>query len=354
MIKVIVVLLVVGVVGVVGVVALGIFVSVGVSAAGGGTGARYGGAPDAPANRKVAGVAATESGAATGRLSPEEVAFLVVLGLIAVAVAVISLAYLLVDGVWLPLLMWAMIFVLMRERARNRARRQAAETARALKQQKVLLVRRRSDEFGKDGVELLDKAERAIRRIVSSEAAREGWLGELDFRPDLSLIRTNLRSLRLLRAAMTDLSMLPHRNSDDIRTLQDAERVVAERNKSIRERVDMLGKCAREAEQIDRTLREEREQARVAARRDDALSRLHGMLYGVQAAPLGTASDAADAVTARVSAFRELKGHITEQRQHQGDDAMADGGKPAALPADKPAAAGMWQGIVRWVSDCWP
>ncbi|MFZ0833690.1 MAG: hypothetical protein WAM92_11500 [Mycobacterium sp.] len=48
---------------------------------------------------------------------------------------------------------------------------------------------------------------------------------------------------------------------------------------------------------------------------DEARSRLSAELYGVAATPSPPVSNAADAVTARVAAFRELKGLIDEQRR---------------------------------------
>ena len=67
-----------------------------------------------------------------------------------------------------------------------------------------------------------------------------------------------------------------------------------------------------------RSLRDEEEQARITERRDDVRSRLSAMLYGVEVSAESQPSESADAVKARVDAFRELKGMIDEQRLEDG------------------------------------
>jgi hypothetical protein len=80
-------------------------------------------------------------------------------------------------------------------------------------------------------------------------------------------------------------------------------------------RVQVLNDCARKSQQVDRTLIEEERQRRQPAQRDDARSRLAAELYGVEAMPAASASDATDAVSAHVAAFHELQGIIDGQRQ---------------------------------------
>lgn len=95
--------------------------------------------------------------------------------------------------------------------------------------------------------------------------------------------------------------------------VRDAERAVKQLRGDVTRRVQILNDCARQAGQVDRTLADEREQARRAGLCDEVRHRLSAELYGVEATPSDPVSDAADAVTARVAGFREMKGVIDEQ-----------------------------------------
>ena len=236
---------------------------------------------------------------------------LVVLGMLAVGVAV-ALGFGAGDA-WplLPIAIWIAIYLALREWARTRPQRERA------KAQQMQAKRRRVDEFGADGVELMDRADAAVRRIMSSEAATQGWLGELDFTGDVSMIADTLRKVTALRTAAAEWAAIPNATADDDRMLRDAQRAAAKLETAAAERVKVLHDCSLQAEQVDQTLHQQREQAAITQQRDDVRSRLDAMINGVERTPGGPSSDSTDAVKARVAAFLELKGIIEEQRRNQ-------------------------------------
>jgi hypothetical protein len=79
--------------------------------------------------------------------------------------------------------------------------------------------------------------------------------------------------------------------------------------------VELIVKCANEAKLIDKSLRIERDDARVAEHRAELHGKLSAMLYGIEATPDSTPTDSAvDAVMARVQAYREIKSQIERAR----------------------------------------
>lgn len=81
------------------------------------------------------------------------------------------------------------------------------------------------------------------------------------------------------------------------------------------ERVKLIEKCAAEAEAVDESLRKERADARTAEQRARLHAKLSSMLYGIQATPdTGPLDSTADAVIARVEAYREIKHQIQQSR----------------------------------------
>ena len=65
---------------------------------------------------------------------------------------------------------------------------------------------------------------------------------------------------------------------------------------------------------FDESLRREREEVRLAEKREELHGELAAMLYGVEAAGAAQAESAAEAVMARVQAYREIKGQIERAR----------------------------------------
>jgi hypothetical protein len=57
---------------------------------------------------------------------------------------------------------------------------------------------------------------------MGSEAARTGWLGDVDFTADLQGIMDNFRQAHVLRKVAYALSMLESPGADDRRILADA------------------------------------------------------------------------------------------------------------------------------------
>lgn len=111
------------------------------------------------------------------------------------------------------------------------------------------------------------------------------------------------------------LSALDKPSVEDRTILADAKTTAANLEHAAIDRVDLIGKCAKEAQLIDKSLRTEREDARVAEQRAELYAKLSAMLYGIEATPETTPQDSAvDAVMARVQAYREIKSEIQQAR----------------------------------------
>lgn len=230
-------------------------------------------------------------------------------------------------GVWaVPVGMWVVLLIVLRHSAplapvpetpSERKARVAAERKHADEQRKAL-ERKRINALGKDGVKLMERATAAIKAVKQTEAARGGWLGEpadLDFSAEVTAIKDALRQARRIEKLVAESKALPSPTEDDTTMMRDGECTIKQLRGDALRRVEALDDCVHQARQIDRSLAAEREQARVDARRDETRGQLAAELYGAEAASAGAAWDAADSVTARVAAFRELKGLVDEPRQ---------------------------------------
>jgi len=170
------------------------------------------------------------------------------------------------------------------------------------------------EEFGADGVELLDGAQAAIDRIEQSEAAIGGWLGnDLDFAGDLTAIRENCRATVELNGLIAELNALAEPDSDDLAMLEDARTKARQLHLQSRQRVDDLRLCADKAEEIDRSLRDDRARAALAEKRDDVRSRMAAKLYDIDVAPSQTPSSSVDKITALAAAYAEIRGKVDRE-----------------------------------------
>ena len=168
---------------------------------------------------------------------------------------------------------------------------------------------RLAEEFGVDGVAMLDGAQAAIARIERSEAATGGWLGnDLDFTSDLTAIRENCRATIELNGLIKELSDLADPGSDDRAMLDDARTKARQLDARSRQRVSDLRMCADKAEEIDQSLRDDRARTQLAEKRDDVRSRMAAKLYGIEAAPSEAPSSSVDKITAIAAAYQEIRG----------------------------------------------
>jgi hypothetical protein len=81
-----------------------------------------------------------------------------------------------------------------------------------------------------------------VQRIVSTEAAREGWLGDVDFTPDIEEIEANLLKASALRRKSDELSALPKPNDDDRKIIAEAKTTISQLERKTKERVELLEK----------------------------------------------------------------------------------------------------------------
>ncbi|MCG7610753.1 MULTISPECIES: hypothetical protein [Mycobacterium] len=197
-----------------------------------------------------------------------------------------------------------------RERAQQAARAAAAKREREERVRKE--KRRRIDTLGKDNAARLESALSAVRQVTASEAARAGWLGDVDFSADIKGITDNFEKAHALGAVTGKLSALDKPSAEDRKILAEAKSTIANLERAAIERVELVGKCAKEAQLIDKSLRTEREDARVADQRAELHAKLSAMLYGIEATPETMQQDSAvDAVMARVQAYRDIKNRLT-------------------------------------------
>lgn len=191
--------------------------------------------------------------------------------------------------------------------------RAGAPTMRELSPQETEHARL-AEEFGGDGVAMLDGAQAAIDRIERSEAATGGWLGnDLDFTSDLTAIRENCRATIELNGLIKELSDLADPGSDDRAMLDDARTKARQLDARSRQRVSDLRMCADKAEEIDQSLRDDRARAQLAEKRDDVRSRMAAKLYGIDAAPSETPSSSVDKITALAAAYAEIRGKVDRE-----------------------------------------
>ncbi|MDZ7883203.1 MAG: hypothetical protein U5N53_09940 [Mycobacterium sp.] len=200
-----------------------------------------------------------------------------------------------------------------RERAERAARAAAAKREREDKNRRE--VQRRIDTLGNANASLVEAALHSVKQVAASEAARAGWLGDVDFTADIAWINRSFAKAHALRGVTGKLSALNKPSADDRSILAEAEGTIAELEGAAKERVELIGRCAVEARHIDESLRTEREDAKVAEQRAELHGTLSAMLYGIEAAPDTTPTNSAvDGVMARVQAYREIKQQIDQAR----------------------------------------
>lgn len=205
----------------------------------------------------------------------------------------------------------------------QRDRAQQAAAAANAKHQREERVRkekqRRIDTLGKQNATLVESALSAVKQVAASEAARAGWLGDVDFSTDIKGITDNFEKAYALRGVIGKLSALDKPSAEDRKILAEAKTTAANLEVVAIERVELIGKCAKETQLIDKSLRTEREDARVAEQRAELHAKLSAVLYGIEATPETTQQDSAvDAVMARVQAYREIKSQIQQARDGDG------------------------------------
>ena len=204
--------------------------------------------------------------------------------------------------------------------AAERARIQQIAHEAAVRRERLEQARRerqhRIDTLGADNAALLESAMSDVTRVSRSEAARAGWLGDVDFSADLNGIRENFEKAHALHTVTAQLAALDKPSAADRTILAEATTTIAQLERAACERVELIGRCAIEAQLIDQSLRTEREDARNAEQRAVLHGKLSAMLYGIEAAPAAAPEDSAvDAVMARVQAYREIKNQILQARE---------------------------------------
>lgn len=201
------------------------------------------------------------------------------------------------------------------EQARIEKAKQATDTKRQREERIRKEKQRRIDTLGKQNAAPVESALTAVKQVAASEAARAGWLGDVDFSAEIKAITDNFEKAHALRGVIGKLSALDKPTADDRNILAEAKTTAAKLEVVAIERVELLGKCAKEAQLIDKSLRTEREDAKVAEQRAELHAKLSAILYGIEASPETTQQDSAvDAVMARVQAYREIKHQIQQAR----------------------------------------
>lgn len=194
------------------------------------------------------------------------------------------------------------------------AHKQAAEAEQQAQQRSRRLRQERKYLYGRNAV-FVESALDSVKRVVASEAAQTGWLGDVDFGPDTKVIADNLQKAHALRKVADRLSGLDNPGADDRRILEEANTTIAELETIALKRVELIAQCATEAELIDESLRKERADAHTAQQRAALHAKLSGMLYGIEATPTATSMESGvDGVMARVQAYREVKNAIKQAR----------------------------------------
>lgn len=197
---------------------------------------------------------------------------------------------------------------------------------RKLEEQARLEDKQRVDALGKQGAALLKLATSSVQRLVSTEAAKGGWLGDVDFAPDLEEIEANLLKARALRRKADELSALSTPDVDDREIIAEAKSTTAHLERRTKERVELLEKCGSEARLIDESIRREREGAQLAVKREELHGELAAMLFETEATRATHDQSSTDAVMSRVQAYRDIKGEIERARDDAETPIGADRG----------------------------
>lgn len=188
------------------------------------------------------------------------------------------------------------------------AKRQREERVRKEKQQRI-------NTLGKQNAALVESTLSAVKQVAASEAARAGWLGDVDLSTDIKGVTDNFEKAYALRSVIGRLSALDEPSTEDCKILAEARTTAAGLELAAIERVELIGKCAKEAQLIDKSVRTEREDGRIAKQRAELHAKLSAMLYGIEASPETTQQNlTVDAVMARVQADRDIKNQIQQAR----------------------------------------
>jgi hypothetical protein len=197
---------------------------------------------------------------------------------------------------------------LEREAQAAAAKREREENARKQKQHRI-------DTLGTKNAALVESALAAVKQVVASEAARTGWLGDVDFTADIQGMTDKLQKAHSLKEVANKLARLDKPSVDDRKILAEARTTIDNLENAAIDRVELIERCASEARRVDESLRSERKDARTAEQRAELHGKLSAMLYGIDAMPDTTPTNsAADAVMARVLAYREIKNQIHQAR----------------------------------------
>ena len=271
----------------------------------------------------VAVVYATDRESST----PAEAATMGGLG-IAAFIATLTLGSVAPGAAWMPVVAWIVAVYVIRHRAElietpeQRKVREAAERAQAEQDEKraaarkAIAERKRVDSFTKDGLALMTKARTAVSTVRATEAARDGWLGDqagLDFSADLTSISEALLQARRIEKVVERSKKIPDPSPEDVVMLRDAEKTMKTLRTDAKSRVGIIEDCVKQAREIDRLLAKERRQQEFDKQRDAARRQLAAELHLAEVRSPARHSDTADAIVARVQAFRELKNVVDEK-----------------------------------------
>jgi hypothetical protein len=231
-----------------------------------------------------------------GRLSPDEVKYLSALGFTALFIAALVGASAGPGWAVLPVGIWLVILLGMRYRARPRVTPEARLPEAPNP--------RENDNFGKDGVALLERADNAVAKVLSSNAVKDGWLGpanRIDLRSDVRIIEDRLKRVSGIRQVMKELSRIPNPADDDLQRTGEAKSAEAKLLADARNRVERLEKLAREVQATDHDLR-----LRSLTDVDDDYA--------------DNSSGTVDLTQAMLSAYREVKGlsEINDENSRKG------------------------------------
>jgi hypothetical protein len=211
-----------------------------------------------------------------------------------------------VVGLTFGLLVGTVVYVAAGKRLLAKERRKTEEQQRD--------VRRRADEnraLGRRYASIVEATRATVSDIRYSEAARSGLLGDIDFDADIREITDKLLKAHELEKVVVKLAALDKASADDRMILAEAIATVSDLKTAALNRVELIAKCAAEAKLIDKSLHEERQDAKTSAQRAELNAKLAAMLYGIKATPDTTPTDsAADGVLLRVRAYREIKNQI--------------------------------------------
>lgn len=156
-------------------------------------------------------------------------------------------------------------------------------------------------------------ARQLVYSVMTSEASRDGWIGDVDFSHDLYTIASVAIKASTTQHLLDEMDSLPDRTVEDNMAVEEGKELLGRLDVEIAERISLLQKAADGAHSIDDALDLRRTNAMIAERREELRIKLTSASQpGTPAVePPGRTTDL---IESRVAAFHDVQEIIAKAR----------------------------------------